>query len=83
MSVRFEDLPAEVRARLRAEHAGGSGQRQGKRTTGPANGPGAATPAGPIQHDFRCTTCGHESRSYAAAERHADEQRHHRIEAVL
>ena len=32
---------------------------------------------------YRCRTCGTTSTSWAAAERHADTERHHRIEVIL
>lgn len=66
--IRWEDLPASVRHRIQ-DH------RDEERAR--------AIPTVPGQKLWRCCSCGEILRSWAAAERHVDEQRHHRIECIV
>lgn len=76
--VRLEDLPPKLRAQA-LEKAGDSAPgptRKGR--PAPLRGSGGAGPA------YRCHTCGETfARWGAAAERHSDENHHHRLDAIL
>lgn len=70
---RLEELPPAEQRAVRAALGGKQkvlGSRVGRRE---ARGGG----------QWRCATCGAVSVTYAAAERHADELGHHRVECVL
>lgn len=66
--VNWEDLPASVRHRIQDHRT-----EERVRATSPMPG----------QSRWLCCGCGEVLTSWAAAERHADEQGHTRIELVL
>lgn len=65
MTIRLNDLPAELRARVQ-EQAGGKGGG-GKRAS--HAGVGDADPC-----PYRCCTCGETFESYSKANRHLDRE---------
>ena len=67
--VRWEDLDKAGRAKA----AGGA-----RRDIAPSRPPPASRPAA-VAATFRCHVCGAASTTQAAAERHADTNRHRRI----
>ena len=66
--VQWDDLPIEVRHRI-------AGSRREQRIRAASELPG--------QRLWQCCACGEVSKSYAAAEKHADDVGHRRIELVL
>lgn len=68
-AVQLEDLPPKLRSQITAA----APRSRSKRGSRGAGGRG----------NFRCHQCGHKESALAAAQRHADEQRHFRIEVVL
>jgi len=69
VTLRFEDLPASVRAQIAGQVPDVSLTRR-KRPRAEVRGPGR----------WRCHVCGVISTSWAAATRHSDEERHCRID---
>lgn len=66
--IRWEDLPAAIRHRIHDS-------RQTERRK--------AEPSQPGQKRWQCVACGEIHKSWAAAERHADDEGHRRIELIL
>lgn len=78
VAVQWDDLPPDVRHRL-ADRVDAPRPRAGRRGRGGTTGilpPPAST-------SWRCYQCGYEAPSWAAQQRHASQQRHHRIECKL
>jgi len=72
MTLRFEDLPESVRARIAGQVPDVSITRR-KRPRAEVRGSGR----------WHCRTCGSEHTAWSKATAHADECRHARIECVL
>ena len=69
--LRLEDLPPKFRRKLEAENRLLPSTPTGQRSRLVSGG------------TFRCHACKHETKSYAAAERHADAKGHVRIELLV
>jgi hypothetical protein len=79
--VRIDELPAAVRRKIAARARGTTATPDARA----AQEAGTATdrPRGSGRPRWRCHACGELPKSWAAAERHADEMGHTRIELVL
>lgn len=77
----FDDLPAgKLRDAVRAAVARGEARPA---PSSPGARPVGHNPRARARNTYRCACCGHEETAYKAAERHADEARHARIDLVL
>lgn len=66
--IHYEDLPLAVRQRIK-----GARREKVQRVQSEF----------PSQRLWQCTACGEVSKSWAAAEQHADDHGHRRVELVL
>jgi hypothetical protein len=79
MALRFENLPTDLQQQILQ-----SGRSLGAVHDGvSAPVPIARTIDPPHAGQWRCGSCSYLAPSWAAAERHADKEHHHRIECIV